>query len=170
MFSSLFSTGVPRSLPHKWGVSLICSPSFFPLLYLLNLLLTEGEKRPSEDMRGAKRRGLVFLPSVWFPVCRWEDVKTVAAAFTQCCSFLTPGNKLRCHIYISWLAQGVCVKLFFFWHFAAVSCRPPFPISTASCRLQLGGWKRAVEQPTHFVPHERDVNCYGSWLVSDSPG
>lgn len=47
--------------------------------------------------RGVKRRGLGFLPSVWFPVCRWEDVETVAAAFTQRCSFLTPGDALRRH-------------------------------------------------------------------------
>lgn len=32
------------------------------------------------------RRGLGFLLSVWFPVWRWEDVETVATAFTQRCS------------------------------------------------------------------------------------
>jgi len=104
------------------------------------------------------RGGLGFLLSVWFPVCRWEDVETVAAAFSQRCSFLTPGDALRCRSRTSWLVGGVWVK-----HFVSAA-GPPFPISTNS--LQMSVWTRAVWSAHTALT---TAELYGKRLVSESP-
>lgn len=139
---------------------------YFPTCLLLNLLLTEGEKRPSEDRRG----GLVFLPSVRFPVCRWEDVKTVAAAFSQRCSFLTPGNNLRCHIYTSWLVQGVCVKRFFFLsEISLLRAAGPFfqfPPPFAACSWKLLKEGSLISPHTSLLTREMWTFTVVVWLVT----
>lgn len=49
----------------------------------LSVLCCQLSTEEDEGSRVKRRGGLGFLPSLWFPVCRWEDVETVAAASSR---------------------------------------------------------------------------------------
>ena len=73
-FPAVFHQVSPPSSIILGGFS--APPRLFPLLSVLSTEEDEGS-------RVKRRGGLGFLPSVWFPVCRWEDVETVAAASSR---------------------------------------------------------------------------------------